>query len=108
MPTRLPTAPIAAFGLIAGFAVAIATGSRPLGGVVLAICGLTCIRLWLARDGSRTAIVLAVVGLVAFVLSHVIALVIGAWPAVLLVAAVTALVCWRQSDARHMRPAALG
>lgn len=42
---RLPTAPIAALGLIAGFAVAVASGSRPLGGVVMAICGAICIRL---------------------------------------------------------------
>ena len=40
---RLPTAPIAAAGLIAGYAVAVATGSRPLGGLVLALCGVACI-----------------------------------------------------------------
>lgn len=107
MRHRLPTAPIAAFGLIAGFAVAVATGSRPLGGVVLAACGIACIRLWLRRDGPRTATLLTVVGLLAFALSHVIALVIGAWPAVLLAAAVTAAVCWRHSDARHLRAPAL-
>lgn len=104
---RLPTAPIAAFGLIAGYTVAIASGSRPLGGVVLAICGITCIRLWLRRDGSRTALLLAATGLLAFALSHVIALIIGAWPAVLLVAALTAALCWRQSDVRHLHPAGL-
>jgi hypothetical protein len=107
MVNRLPTAPIAAFGLIAGYSVAIASGSRPLGGVVLTICGLTCVGLWLRRDGSRTALVLGGAGVLAFALSHVIALAIGAWPAVLLVAALTAVLCWRQSDARHLRPAAL-
>ena len=40
---ELPTAPIAAAGLIAGYGVAVGTGSRPLGGVVLAAFGLTCI-----------------------------------------------------------------
>jgi CHASE2 domain-containing sensor protein len=108
MASRLPTAPIAAFGLIAGYTVAVATGSRPLGGIVLAVCGIACIRLWLRRDGSRTALLLAGTGLFGFALSHVIALVIGAWPAVLLVAAVTAAVCWRQSDARHRRAPLLG
>ena len=108
MATRLPTAPIAAFGLIAGYAVAVASGSLPLGGVVLAICGLACIRLWLRRDGSRTAVRLAAAGLLAFALSHVLALLIGAWPAVLLVALVTAWLCWRHSDARHLRAAPLG
>lgn len=100
---RLPTAPIAALGLIAGFAVAVASGSRPLGGVVMAICGAICIRLWLRRDGPRTAALLTAAGLLAFALSHVIALLIGAWPSVLLVAAVTAALCWRHSDAGQYR-----
>ncbi len=50
---RVATAPIAAGGLIAGFGVAVATGSRPLGGAVLAACGLACIAVWLRRDGAR-------------------------------------------------------
>ena len=104
---RLPTALIAAFGLIAGYAVAVASGSRPLGGVVLAVCGLACIRLWLRRDGSWTAAGLSAAGLLAFALSHVLALAIGAWPAVLLVAAVTAALCWRYSDARSVRAPAV-
>ncbi len=98
---RVATAPLAAAGLIAGFGVAVATGSRPLGGVVLAVCGIVCIVVWLERDGRRTAAVLAGVGLLAFALSHVLGLLIGAWPAVLLVAAATAWVCWRVSDARR-------
>jgi hypothetical protein len=107
---RVATAPIAAAGLIAGFAVAVATGSRPLGGIVLAACGLTCIAVWLRRDGRRTTIGLTVAGLLAFAISHVLGLVIGAWPAVLLVAAATAGLCWRVSDSRRpprgVRPAA--
>jgi hypothetical protein len=98
--TRVATAPIAAAGLIAGFAVAVVTGSRPLGGLVLAICGLICIAIWLRRDGRRTAALLSLAGLLAFAVSHVLGLVIGAWPAVLLVAAATAALCWRLSDAR--------
>ena len=100
-----PTAPLAAAGLIAGFALAVATGSRPLGGVVLALFGLTCITVWLIRDGRRTAIQLTVAGLFAFALSHLLGLLIGAWPAVLLVAAATAGLCWRLSDSRRARPA---
>jgi hypothetical protein len=97
---RIATAPLAGAGLIAGFAVAVGTGSRPLGGVVLAVFGVACIVVWLERDGRRTAAVLTAVGLVAFALSHVLGLVIGAWPAVLVVAAATAAVCWRVSDSR--------
>jgi hypothetical protein len=95
------TAPIAATGLVAGYAVAVASGSRPLGGLVLALCGLACIAIWLGRDGARTAALLAGAGLAAFALSHLVGLVIGAWPAVLLAAAATAALCWRVSDARR-------
>ena len=99
---RVPTAPLAATGLIAGFAVAVVSGSRPLGGAVMAACGLACIAVWLKRDGRRVAIRLTAVGLAAFVVSHVLGLVIGAWPSVLVVSAVTAALCWRWSDSRWL------
>jgi len=102
----VPTAPIAAFGLIAGFGVAEATGSRPLGGLVLAIFAIWCVVAWDRRDGRRTAVVLGLCGLGAFVASHILGLVIGAWPAVFTAAAFTALVAWRLSDARR-RPGRL-
>jgi hypothetical protein len=103
MTTRsnVATAPIGAAGLIAGYGVAVASGSRPLGGLVLAVFGLVCVAIWLGRDGTRTAALLTGVALLAFALSHVLALAIGAWPAVLLAAAVTAAACWRMSDARR-------
>ena len=101
MRSRLATAPLAAAGLIAGYAVAVATGSRPLGGLVLAACGLVCIGIWVRRDGRRTATLLTIAGLVAFALSHVIGLVIGPWPAVLLAAAIAGALTWRVSDSRH-------
>ncbi len=100
---RFATAPISAVGLIAGYAVALASGSRPLGGLVLAACGLACIVIWVRRDGRRTALMLTLAGLGAFALSHVLGLVIGAWPAVLLAAAATSLLYWRVSDSRHGR-----
>ncbi len=96
---RLPTSALSAAGLIAGFGVAVATGSRPLGGVVLAAFGLTCVYVWLRRDDLATAVRLTLIGLFAFALSHLLGLVIGAWPAVLIVAAGTAWACWRYSDA---------
>lgn len=98
---RLPTAPLAATGLIAGFAVAIGTGSRPLGGIVMALFGLSCIYLWVRRDGNRTATRLTLIGLAAFILSHGLGLLIGAWPAVVVAAAVTSWCCWRWSDAKR-------
>jgi hypothetical protein len=105
MLDRLPTAPIAAVGLVAGFAVAVATGSRPLGGVVLAVCGLACIAVWLRRDGRRTAVRLTLAGLLAFAVSHALGLVIGAWPAVTVVTIATAWLYWRVSDSRRPRHA---
>jgi hypothetical protein len=98
--TRIPTAPLAATGLIAGFGVAVASGSRPLGGIVLVAFGLVCVAIWLHRDGARTAAMLTGAGLLAFALSHALGLLIGGWPAVLLVAAATAVLCWRVSDAQ--------
>lgn len=95
---RTPTAAIAAGSLIAGYAVAVGSGSRPLGGVVLAAGGLCCARIWTRRHGLRTAASLTGVGLAAFVLSHLLALAIGAWPAVLSVAAVTGAIVWVRSD----------
>lgn len=94
-----PTAPLAAASLIGGYAVAVYTGSRPLGGVVLAAGGLACVRLWATRRGKRTAAQLTAVGLTAFVLSHVLALAVGPWPAVLLVSGATAAIVWLRADA---------
>ena len=99
----MATAPLAAAGLIGGYAVAVASGSRPLGGVVLACMGVACIAIWIRRHGRRTAAVLTAVGLLAFALSHVLGMLIGAWPAVLVTAAVTASICWSVSHARRLR-----
>jgi hypothetical protein len=96
----MPTAPVAAASLIAGYAVAVGTGSRPLGGLVLAAGGLWCIREWRRRNDTRTAVILGCGGFAAFVLSHVLALAVGAWPAVLLAAAAIALAAWLRADAR--------
>ena len=94
------TWPVASGSLLLGFAVAQATGIRPLGGIVLvagcAWCALRWLRIRPARV-ARTA-VLVVVYLGAFVLSHVVADTLGAWPSVLLAAAVTALAAYVLAD----------
>ncbi|MBA3809617.1 MAG: hypothetical protein H0X28_14680 [Solirubrobacterales bacterium] len=105
---RIPTAPVAAGTLIAGYAVAVASGSRPLGGVVLLIGGGWCARAWSARHDPRTAMTLTTVGLIAFIASHVLGAQIGAWPAVLLVAALAGTIVWVRADLREpAAPAAL-
>lgn len=106
MLERLPTAPLAATGLIAGYATAVGSGSRPLGGVVMACFGVPCIAIWLRRDGRRTAIELTAFGLAAFALSHVLAKLIHPWPSVLVVSAATAGACWWRSDSRRRPDAA--
>ena len=102
----MPTAPVAAGSLILGYAVAVGTGSRPLGGIVLAIGGLWCLWAWMQRHGARTAAVLGCMGFGALVLSHLLALAVGAWPSVLLVAAAMAVAAWTQADARVLRSTA--
>ena len=102
---EIPTAPVAAGTLIVGYAVASASGSRPLGGLVLLAGGMWCARAWMDRNGPRTAISMVSIGLIAFILSHVLALAIGAWPSVLLVSAVAAAVVWTQADSRRARAA---
>jgi hypothetical protein len=71
---------------------------------VLAAGGLCCIRIWTLRHGARTAAQLGGVGLGAFIASHLLALVVGAWPSVLIVAAVTAWATWTLADARLFSP----
>ncbi len=96
----MPSAPLAAGSLIASYAVVAASGSRPLGGAVLAAGGLSCIAIWTRRHGPRTAAQLGGVGFAAFVASHALALAVGPWPAVLIVAGATAAATWELADAR--------
>jgi hypothetical protein len=88
-PDRFSTAILAAFGLIAGYAVAVAT-FRSLGGLVLFAVGVVCAFQWLLYGGIRFACVLTGIYLLAFAVSHVLALAVGAWISVLIVAAGTA------------------
>jgi hypothetical protein len=97
----IPTAPIAAGSLIAGYATAVSSsGSRPLGGAVLLAGGAVCVRLWTRRNGVPTAVRLASFAAAAFIGSHLLAAAVGAWPAVLIVSAATAAAAWRMSDSR--------
>jgi len=102
LAARLPTAPIAAAGLIGGFGVAVATDSRPLGGVVLAAAGLTCMAIWARRDGRAVTAKLTAAGLLGFALSHLLGKLIGAWPSVFVVSAAVSALCWRLSDSRRL------
>jgi hypothetical protein len=102
---QLPTAPLAAGCLILGFGVALASGSRTLGGVVLLAGGIPCMRAWMVRRGPRVASALTGVALAVFVAAHVLGFVIGAWPAVLLAAATMGAAAWIYGDAPALRGA---
>jgi hypothetical protein len=55
------------------------------------------------RRGPRTASALLGIGLGALILSHLLALAIGAWPAVLLAAAAMGAATWVYADAPAAR-----
>ena len=95
------TAPIAALGLVGGYVAARETGIRPLGGVVLGLAGAYAGRSWLAKAGAPAAAGLAAVYLGGFGASHPLAKRIGAWPAVLGVAALSAGASWVVADRRR-------
>ena len=79
----------AAACLPAGFGVAALTGVRPLGGLVLLALALAAAR------HLRRPIPWLIVVLVCFVVSHLLAHAIGAWPAVAVVSVVaTAAYAW--------------
>lgn len=64
-------------------------------------------RAWANRNDVRTAAVLGCAGLAAFVVSHLLARAIGAWPAVLVVAGAMAVAAWLRADTRVSVPLAL-
>ncbi|MDM7832567.1 hypothetical protein [Cellulomonas edaphi] len=97
--SRVPTSLIAALTLAAGFFVAQVTDVRALGGLVLVAGVAWCV--WRARAaGVLRLATVVVVGAVCFVAAHVLAPHLGAWPSVLLVAAVLGAVTWALVDRR--------
>ena len=102
---RTPTWPVAAGSLALSFAVAQATGVRPLGGVVLLAGVGWCAVRWNARVGAGRAAGLVGLYAAAFAGSHVLADAIGAWPSVAIVSAVVAGGSYAVADAAPARRA---
>lgn len=98
----LPTAPVAAAGLVGGYLVARTTGIRPLGGAVLAGAGVLAGRGWMDKGGPATTAALTAIYLGGFGASHPLAKKVGAWPSVLGVAAVSAAASHVLSDRRRV------
>ncbi len=97
---KFPTAPVVAAGLVGGYVVARETEIRPLGGAVLAAAGVVAGRQWLRAVGPAGTAALAAVYLGGFGLSHPLAKRIGAWPAVLTAAGVSAAAALVVADRR--------
>ncbi|GAB3212502.1 hypothetical protein ACQEU5_16065 [Marinactinospora thermotolerans] len=98
--TDLPSPILTSAGLIGGYAVARSTGNRPLGGAVLAACGVAAFRRWRHRAGSGRAAALSGVYVAAFGVSHPLAKRLGAWPSVLTVTAATAIAGYALGERR--------
>ena len=92
------TWPVASGSLLLGFAVAEATGIRPLGGIVLVVACAWCALRWLRAAGMARSALLVVVYAGAFAVSHIIADTLGAWPSVLLAAAVVGTAAYVLAD----------
>ncbi|MFJ4617839.1 hypothetical protein [Streptomyces sp. NPDC088812] len=97
---KVPSAVIAAGGLVGGYGVARWSGKRQLGGVVLAAAGATAAREWRQRAGGTAAGVLTAAYVAAFAGSHPLARKVGAWPSVFGVAGAVALASWAVADRR--------
>ncbi|MBW8480812.1 hypothetical protein [Actinomadura parmotrematis] len=97
---RIPTAAVAASGLVGGYAAARFTRRRELGGAVLAAAGAWCAREWARTSGPAGAAGLLTVYLAGFGGSHPLAKKVGAWPAVLGAAALSAGTAYAVSDRR--------
>ena len=95
-----PSGAVAALSLLVGYGAVDVTGQRALGGVVLLAGAVVCAWLWQRAAGTRTAAVLLLAYAAAFVGSHLLADLIGAWPAVLVVSAAMAALAWFLVDRR--------
>ncbi|MDQ0961520.1 hypothetical protein QFZ66_005398 [Streptomyces sp. B4I13] len=97
---KVPSAVIAAGGLVGGYAVARWTRQRPLGGAVLAVAGAAAARQWRQQAGGKAAGTLSAAYVAAFAASHPLAKRVGAWPSVFGVAGAVALASWAVADRR--------
>lgn len=97
---KVPSAAVAAGGLVGGYGVARSTEKRELGGVALAVAGAAAAQQWRRRAGGRAAGALTAGYVAAFAGSHPLAKKVGAWPAVFGVAGAVALASWVVADRR--------
>ncbi|MFI9052649.1 hypothetical protein [Streptomyces sp. NPDC053427] len=97
---KVPTAIVAAGGIVGGYGVARWTKKRALGGVALAAAGAVAAKGWQEKAGGKAAAALSGAYVAAFAGSHPLAKKVGAWPAVFAVAGGVALASWVAVDRR--------
>jgi hypothetical protein len=97
---KVPSAVIAASGLVGGYGVARWTEKRQLGGAVLAVAGAAAAQQWRRRAGGKAAGALTAAYVAGFAGSHPLAKKVGAWPAVFGAAGAVALASWAVADRR--------
>ncbi|MDO0927541.1 hypothetical protein QQY24_19765 [Streptomyces sp. TG1A-8] len=97
---KVPSAVVAAAGLVGGYGAARWSGKRQLGGAVLAVAGAAAAQQWRRQAGGKAAGALTAAYVCAFAGSHPLAKKVGAWPSVLGVAGAVALVSWAVADRR--------
>lgn len=97
---RIPTALVAATGLVGGYGVSRWTGRRELGGAVLAVMGTAAGLRWRRQAGGPACAALSTAYVAAFAGSHPLAKKVGAWPSVFGVAGAVALASWAVADRR--------
>jgi hypothetical protein len=94
----IPTAPIAASGLIGGYAMARFSGRRELGGILSAAVAAWCARQWARSAGPTGTAVLLCTYFGGLGASHPLAKKLGAWPSVFTVAAASAAASYLVAD----------
>lgn len=100
---QVRTAPLTAVGLIGGFVAARMTGVRPLGGAVMGAAGVFAARTWLEKTDPATTAALAAIYVGGMGASHPLAKVIGPWPSVLAVSALSGAAAHVLCDAKDER-----
>lgn len=97
---RIPTAPVAAGSIVAGFVVARNAPRRAVATAVLGPAAAWCTRRWAQRAGALPAAGLLGLYTAAVAGSHPLAKKIGTWPAVFGVAGATGVGAWLLADRR--------
>jgi hypothetical protein len=101
--STIPTAPVAASGLIAGFAAGRYLHRRDLAGILSAAALAWCLPAWRTAAGGGGAAALAATYVGGLGASHPLAKKIGAWPSVLVVSAASAAAAAVVADRHTVR-----